>query len=501
MTVVKLYQFSKEKNSTKQPTTAVASISGVFLASTSIESPSVMFDLNYSTAQEESTYKPYLECNYAYIDDFKRYYFIDNWTFDGRGKWIASMTVDAMATYKTEIGRSTQYIFRSAYASNPDITDTQYSTRGISTTRRQSIIWGAAGTGDVDFINGRKIVIGVNGTFGDADGFVGIGNATDLWGSASYFSTDQSGAGFFSSNIRYNFGTAINALQYIYAYHYLPFEPDTITPEHSEKINFSAVKISDKDILLSDTIYDKRASAINAKTGTHKTTVLYLPRHPQSSTYGKYVNKSEYTRYTMNFPAFGSVEINADLVYNLESPNDYVTIDVHTDITSGSAVLTIKNGNIVLSQLFGNIAIPAELDQTGRDMRRISATVISGTLGVAAGAARAYAGDYAGGAMMIGSSVANVATSDAFLPQTFTMRGGGSSNISTTSGKIDLLAQYKLICDDDNARFGRPLCAARQISTLPGYIQTNTAHVHAATMLPSEQETIEAYMNGGFYYE
>lgn len=44
------------------------------------------------------------EGNYAYIEEFGRYYFINNITSAGLGLWIIEMHVDVLYTYRTEIG-------------------------------------------------------------------------------------------------------------------------------------------------------------------------------------------------------------------------------------------------------------------------------------------------------------------------------------------------------------------------------------------------------------
>lgn len=44
-----------------------------------------------------------IECNYIYISDFKRYYFVDDKTFSNDGRVFLQLNVDVLQTYKNEI--------------------------------------------------------------------------------------------------------------------------------------------------------------------------------------------------------------------------------------------------------------------------------------------------------------------------------------------------------------------------------------------------------------
>lgn len=51
--------------------------------------------------------------NYAYIADFKRYYFIDNITSIANGLWVLELSIDVLETYKNEIRKCTAIVERS----------------------------------------------------------------------------------------------------------------------------------------------------------------------------------------------------------------------------------------------------------------------------------------------------------------------------------------------------------------------------------------------------
>ena len=127
---ITLYQFAKKLNSTARPSGTAKGVQGKLRESCSMLAPEIGF---VSFGQTES---PHV-WNYAYIPDFGRFYFIDNWTWAG-GMWYASMTVDPLASWRNEIANSTEYIVRAASAVNPNIIDTTYPTLSYARLARQN---------------------------------------------------------------------------------------------------------------------------------------------------------------------------------------------------------------------------------------------------------------------------------------------------------------------------------------------------------------------------
>ena len=62
---------------------------------------------------------------YAYIPDFNRYYFVTGWAWNPPF-WEGSMTVDVLASHRSQIGTSSHYVLRTDSTTdyNPMITDT-----------------------------------------------------------------------------------------------------------------------------------------------------------------------------------------------------------------------------------------------------------------------------------------------------------------------------------------------------------------------------------------
>lgn len=64
-----------------------------------------------------------LECNYCYIPDFKRYYFIDNITSVNSQLWLLDMSVDVLMTYKDKILDLNAFVTRNEFTFNNKIKD------------------------------------------------------------------------------------------------------------------------------------------------------------------------------------------------------------------------------------------------------------------------------------------------------------------------------------------------------------------------------------------
>lgn len=120
-----LYKFNKRLDSNANPTSVNTpptslQVNGRFLLPTSLQNPVIEL-----TDIENEDIKEY---NYAYIVEFKRYYFIANMsTYEKR--WSVFLKEDLLGTYRTAIRESTQYVTRSYSFYNNNIVDNFYKTQ------------------------------------------------------------------------------------------------------------------------------------------------------------------------------------------------------------------------------------------------------------------------------------------------------------------------------------------------------------------------------------
>ena len=96
------YQFAKRTNSTKLP-------SGGQGFGIDLKAPCNIIDPEIKIATQSDP----TGFNYCYLPTFSRYYWVKNWTYSD-GLWNASLTVDTLASYRDQIGNSTEYVVRSS---------------------------------------------------------------------------------------------------------------------------------------------------------------------------------------------------------------------------------------------------------------------------------------------------------------------------------------------------------------------------------------------------
>mgnify|MGYP003290627857 CR=1 FL=1 len=172
--------------------------------------------------------------NYCYVEDFGRWYFIRNVTYE-LGTWQFDLEIDVLATYKSAIGSSTQYVLRSASEFDGEIIDSAYPTKAnlkVRTVTANKTIFG-------DTIEPYFIVGIVGGIIANTDDEI---SQKAFNGSVVYFAL-TSGQLYqlvktFLSNVNmYNVPTIeisealqkqlLNPIQYIHSIKCIPFEPST----------------------------------------------------------------------------------------------------------------------------------------------------------------------------------------------------------------------------------------------------------------------------------
>lgn len=136
---IRFYNFPKKPNSTKTPgagDTYTELTNCVLIEETGILNPRIAIKNDGSA----------IDYNYCYISKFGRYYFVGEPTYE-IGRWVLPLHVDVMATYKTAIGASTQYVVRSASQYDENIIDSEYPSKTnpkAITVKSDKTIFGAS---------------------------------------------------------------------------------------------------------------------------------------------------------------------------------------------------------------------------------------------------------------------------------------------------------------------------------------------------------------------
>ena len=119
-----LYKFSKKTGSMAQPS---ASVPSVTYSCTARESVSVVNPIILIEDPNDAL----IGYSYAYIADWgKRYYFISDTVLVNDHLYELHLSSDVLATYRTDIRNSSQFIMRSASNYNLNLIDTMYDMEG-----------------------------------------------------------------------------------------------------------------------------------------------------------------------------------------------------------------------------------------------------------------------------------------------------------------------------------------------------------------------------------
>lgn len=465
--VVTLYTFKKRDNSTKRPTSGSGTdYNCVLKAGCGILHPTISLDL-INKANDPSQY------NYAYIPNFDRYYFIEEWYFEN-SLWTASLKVDVLATYKTEIGNANLYVLRANSDYDGRVIDTLYPSKTgctFDTDNSNTNPWDA----NMCFVIG---CVSTNANFGSLAYYaVTVGGlstiCSNLLDPTTGAVTETNGFSWDDCSQALQL-SLVDPLQYIKSCVALPVAIGDVTGSDTGVIVYNWNSgVGGKRLYLNPYIT--------------KTFTFTIKKHPDASSRGSYLNSAPYTSVTLTIPPFGSFDIDTSVTCNANS----LTATVKLDPITGQATLTIMCNNIVLNRVTSQLGVPISLSSVTRDYVG-GASALAGAVG---GVASAFLGNPMGvlGAVSgIGNGI------NALMPRASTI--GSTGSFATNQGDFRLDFQFFRPVDDDRTHNGRPLCAMKTINTLTGYVLVQDGDVEIDGT-STEDAQIRQYLENGFYYE
>ena len=471
---VRLFTLKKRDNSTKQPTGNGMEFSCVLKSGSGILHPTISLDIGKTTAPTDY--------NYAYIPTFKRYYFIEEWYFE-EALWTASLKVDVLATYKTEIGNANLYVMRCASEQDGDVIDTLYPAKS-----------GCTFASDV-----KANPWSANETY-----VIGVVSQDARCGSQIHYALGR--ASF----------TAI--CQWLLS--------DVVTTENGFKIEDCSLELQRSlveplqfiktcvllPVSISDTISsvspnphvvvygwetEEGGKVLDENTAIVKTFKFAIQKHPDTNSRGNYVNSAPFTAITLTIPPFGTIDIDTSVTCNAPIDSDInapaVIATIRIDQITGKGTLTVECNGIVLNRIEAQIGIPISMSSVTRDYLGAVSSIGGAIGGMAEGALTGgMGGMLAGGLSGIGNAI-----------QSLQAR---SNTIGTTGAYGALLGDFRLDhqffrpVSDDNTHNGRPLCAKRVLNTLSGYVIVQDGDV-SIEGTSTEDAQVRQYLEMGFYYE
>lgn len=463
---VRLYTLKKRDNSTKQPTGNGTEFSCILKSGSGIMRPTISIDLGKTL--DPSQY------NYAYIPTYNRYYFIEEWYFD-RALWTASMKVDVLATYKTDIGNANLYIMRCASEHDGNIIDTLYPAKS-----------GSSFASDVKtnpWTSAETYVIGVVSQDARCGSLIhyAMGRASFTaicqWLLSDVVTTDN---GFKIEDCSLELQRSlVEPLQFIKSCVLLPVS-----------INDTISSVSpNPHVVVYGWETEEGGKVLDENTAIVKTFTFNIQKHPDTNSRGNYVNSAPFTSITLTVPPFGVFDIDTSVTCNAST----LTATIRLDQITGKGTLTVECNGIVLNRIEAQIGIPISMSSVTRDYLGAVSNVGGAIGGMAEGfLTGGLAGGVVGGLSGIGNAI-----------QSLQAR---ANTIGTTGSYGSLIGDFKLDHQffrpiaDDNTHNGRPLCAKRVINTLSGYIIVQDGDV-SINGTSTEDAQIRQYLETGFYYE
>lgn len=460
---IKLGTISKHEESTKQPNmTGWAEYSVVFKDGTDIVNPTITISADLGTVSA---------CNYGYM--LGRYYWVRGITSYRTGYVILDLETDVLATYKSQIGSTNLYILRSASAYNGNILDTYYPITADKTTDGQIL-----DMDDIGLSDGCYIVNIIGSNTGTSTLY--ILSPTDF----TYFVRQllaevNNYAGLDFSQAAVN--AIYEPLQYIKSCMWLP----VTAAEAKTAFGYTSGGVVHAGLWNSGV----SADVLNSGAVPLRSYSITLPKHPQASSRGAYLNGAPFTEYIIDYEPFGVIQLDASRLVQ----DTTLGITIYVDAVTGTGILKAGGNNSgPVASITSQFGVPIPMSGASGNLTAV-ASFVGSLAGIAMGALTGNPLGIIGG---VSSGISG-------------MRGAGNAIASTTGASGSMAAFqtgktfgaiFHKVADEDNTRNGRPYCKVAQPSSLSGFMIAQRGDVDIPGTLP-EQQRIKMFLESGFFYE
>ena len=480
--------FAKKVNSTKAPlvTDATRTLTGYLIEPCSIMNPTFKIERFASDASPQSY-------TYAYISEFARFYFVEDWTW-ADGLWLCKLKEDVLASFKTAIGNTTEYILRTDSTTdfNGEITDITYP--GTTDVITNSFVLNNAFSTSI--YAGCYVVGIISGNNADAVGAITYYAMTSAeFGAfkAKLFSDDNleimgiidsHGATLIQDVSEAFMKTLYNPFQYISSCFYFPFGKSAIP---------TATDVT--TIPLGWWNYPLNASIISAQTFELGAEQFAITAHPQASR-GSYLNYAPYTRRAI-VGRFGTIPIDTfcfdvgekiDISYLIDiiTGQCCVKISVRNESTSPATHKLINESTFL-------VGVPIQIAQIGMDYLGMITNAVT-TYNT--GAQQVLSANIGGAVSTVYNGIDNAMRN--MMPQLIT--SGQNGSFLAPANETHVVEQFYQIVDEDIQHRGRPLCELRQINTLSGFILCAEGDMDISCY-DNERKEITRFLTTGFFWE
>lgn len=473
---VNFYTLSKRENSTAIPTGSGTQFSVILKDDCSIIEPTLQISKPAAT-----NWSTILSFNYVYIQDFGRYYFVRDNVFLTNNILEFHLEIDALASWKSTIGASSEYILRSASDYDGDIIDSLYPTKTeISVSQGSNIK--VFSTTDITYIIGV-----INNTTTSKYGAVKyyamtsaqLGSLMSFLLGNNIISDTQTFIAGFSTEIQNGIARSLmKPTDYIVESFALPYTPSVGAAE-TVTIGWWST-----DIVASPVLSNYFQTNIKSLTS------MSLPSHPMAASRGHYLSSSPYTRYWLSLGPFGIYPVDAAEYIN--SPSLSFSVDGDQ---FGNVSCTIFLDGKIKDILYANVKCNFPIAQVSIDAMNVANSAVNAVVS-SSGLGDSFKSDIVGSTAGVATGILNGISS--LMPQV--QHQGTQGSFLNVFKDFYSNAEFFIPVDDDNTHRGRPLCQVKTINTLSGYILVADPDI-SIPGTAEENTRIKNYMASGFYYE
>lgn len=451
--------FNKRKNSTLRPTDDYDPVTwtGSLKEPCSVTAPVIEL-IPRSTASNNPE-----GSNYAYIDDFNRYYFVNDWSWNN-GRWEAHLKVDVLASFRDNILGRNAFTLYASNGYNTSLVDSRLSTGyKMAVASADASIFESAGS--------------IYGCFA-----LNVVSDEGRWGTATY---------------------VLNGRQLQTLMEVLSIEDESEFVDQIEQL-FAGASINS---IISCTWMPwlHETSSDTVHVGAYDTTVqAELMEYCETSAsttltipwpYDDWRMSSMYCNAQLFLPYYGVIDLPFDKLLRCTS----ISVTCSVDYSTGGATYVVNGDNVGVLAL-ESFNIGCNIPVSGMSVDPYGALKSAAT-----GVSSIFSLNFGGTA-----ESAFEAVEQASMPETTLTGAYGQSRSnaqvyirSNTTQLIRLWIYYRQFSNDPaeaQATIGRPVKAVRLMSDLDGgYVQTYGFSAGAGYQ--QEKEAINALMDGGVYLE
>jgi len=494
--IARFYAFAKRPNSTKIPDSSVSSVDAEvkLLDNCSMLTPSLIVQHRAKTH------------TYVYIPDFNRYYFVHKVTILNARQWQYDLVIDVLASHKSQIVGSNQYVIRAASNYSlflPDDTAV-HTTDFTETVRSQSFPeYDGSGTYIITVVNASAAT-----SANPASTMYALNTAGLTQLVAEMFDLDN------YSNLSDVDLTAtyFNPQQYITSAKWFPFSLSDIAGSNP----FELIKYG--------WYTSKHAGGYRVTAYGRKLTFGFT-----LGNYTSWIDRdNNWTRYSLYVPGFGVTEIDA--AFSGQTLTGTISVDYNT---GGATMILTTGAGQICSSMSGQIGVEVAINQVGGSIDiptsvggliskgvQLAGAAVSGGGGksiakTVTGFLKTYAHSASGNLDLIkedmnqtvsagkeaAAAVADAAKQTLLNPIVTTSGADGARKTIIDNHTIYLYRrQYSIHNTSRSPRLGLPVHKRDDLSNYSGYVVCANGTINISCFA-EERNAIIDFLEGGFFIE